>query len=256
MDKKVRYFLLILPLLLSLKSPDFEKKVKGELDSFYDPSFDYSRFSGRVSDKDVSGNILKVHTENKNARFFKAGDVLDFAMSSKEIGNCQAYVRSSEKDYFVVYVKDFSPCLGRIEYLRRGTSLVFFAPILGTRVKEASQYRLRLMRRHGDFLSQLNGVNKFVFDYKSQELQLLAEFDKKFLELEKEKKKAISLLQVKKQNSMRLQRELMYRLDQMSADLEFYRIDKFEARADRWHLDHDLGLPVGARPAEPKQAKK
>ncbi len=39
---------------------------------FMDPKVDYSRFGGRVSDKDDAGNILKIKVENNNAKFFKA----------------------------------------------------------------------------------------------------------------------------------------------------------------------------------------
>ncbi len=250
-------FLLILslPLLMSAKIERFERDVELEKESFYDPEFDYSRFSGRITDRDVSGNIVKIQSENKNTRFFKAGDLVNFAIATVEKEECQAFVRSVEMDYFVVYIKDLSPCFGKQEYLRRGTTLVFHAPVLFMRVKEAGQYRLRLMKRKDDFFVQLNKLNQFLYSYRQEEVKLLAEYEKKLLDLEKEKRNAISLLRVKWQDSTRLQRELMYQLEKLKHDLEYYRIDKFEPYADRWHLDHNLGLPVGARPQDVKEAK-
>ena len=60
------------------------------------------------------------------------------------------------------------------------------------------------------------------------------------------------MLNVKKEDSINLQRELSYRLDKLDKDLEFYRIDKDEPKVDRWHLDHDLGKPVAKRPVDLK----
>ena len=48
----------------------------------------------------------------------------------------------------------------------------------------------------------------------------------------------------------------MYHVDRLAHDLEYYRIDKTEPYVDRWHLDHGLGLPVGSRPQDIKQATK
>ena len=77
-------------------------------------------------------------------------------------------MRSVEKEYFVMYMKDLSPCWENQEYLRRGTTLVFHAPIMHARVKEAGQYRLRLIKRRDDFLKQLNGINQFLYSYKQE----------------------------------------------------------------------------------------
>ena len=38
---------------------------------FMDPKSDYSRFMGRVSDKDDTGKILKIKVENNNTKFLK-----------------------------------------------------------------------------------------------------------------------------------------------------------------------------------------
>lgn len=76
---------------------------------------------------------------------------------------------------------------------------------------------------------------------------------KKILELEKAKEKAMELLLHKKQDQIRLQKELAFRLDELDKDLEFYRIDNNDLLVDRWHLDQDLGLPVGRRPQKIKK---
>ena len=41
-----------------------------DTDSFYDKTFDYSKFSGRVTDRDATASIVKVSSETKNVRFF------------------------------------------------------------------------------------------------------------------------------------------------------------------------------------------
>ena len=68
--------------------------------------------------------------------------------------------------------------------------------------------------------------------------------------------KALENLLSRKNDEIKLQRELVYRLDTIDQELDFYRIDKNELMIDRWHLDKDLGYPVYNRPEEirPKRA--
>ena len=53
-----------------------------------------------------------------------------------------------------------------------------------------------------------------------------------------------------KKKQVRLQKELSQKLDELDRDLDFYRIRKDQILVDRWHMDQDLGLPVGDRPQE------
>ena len=226
---------------------------KQDHDSFYDPEFDYSKFTGRVTDRDKSANIFKVSSENGNIRFFRSGDQVNFRFSSKKSDFCQGFVRSVEDRYFVMYVRDLYECLdGDVHYFRRGTMLYFNSPTLAERVRDASLYRLVLLRRRRDFYGQLNQTNHFVWSYNQEKVKVAADYDKQIIELQKAKQRAMELLLVKKSDSIKLQKELSYRLDKLDKDLEFYRIEKDDLLIDRWHLDHDLGLPVGKRPSELK----
>ncbi|MDC1175400.1 hypothetical protein OAT67_08380 [Bacteriovoracaceae bacterium] len=221
-------------------------------DSFFDPSFDYSKFQGRVTDRDKSGDIIKISSKNQNIRFFRSGDTLRFRVEGKKTKLCRGYVRSVEKDYFVAYIQDLYTCWKEGEYFRRGTLLNFDSDVLASRVRDANIYRLVLLKRRKSFLGQLNGVNHFVWSYDQERVQVAAEYDQKILEIQKKKQAALEKLLVKKKDSINIQKELVYRLDQLDRDLEFYRIYKFEENLDRWAMDHNLGKPVGKRPTQLK----
>ncbi len=228
-----------------------KETLKIDPDSFYDPKFDYSKFSGRVTDRDATASIVKVSSENKNVRFFRAGDLIEFKIqNNKESEFCQGYVRSIEESYFVMYVKDLFPCFPKEEYFRRGTALVMQSDRLGMRIREASVYRATLLNKKKDFMLQLNGINQDVWNFEERKIQVAAEFDQKIAEIEKQKTKALDQLLSNKNDQLRLQRELAYRLDNLDKELSFYKIDKEDLLFDRWHLDHDLGYPVYDKPEE------
>lgn len=225
--------------------PTLNDKIK---DSFYDPKYDYSQFTGRVTDRDDTNAIVKISSENKNIKFFRSGDPVRFRLAAQNTRFCRGYVRSVEKEYFVLYVQDITLCWGKNDYFRRGSLLVFNSDTLASRVRDASTYRIVLLRRRSDFYKQLNDVNHFVWSYEQEKIKLAAEYDEKITALRQAKQKAMDMMATKKRDSINLQRELAYRLDQLDEDLEFYRVDKDDPKIDRWHLDHDLGKPVTRRP--------
>jgi hypothetical protein len=225
--------------------PTLEDQIQ---DSFYDPNFNYAEFTGRVTDRDDTSSIIKISSENRNIKFFRSGDLVRFRLASKDSRDCRGYVRSVEKGYFVLYVQDITLCWGAGKYFRRGSMLVFSSDTLAARVRDASTYRIVLLKRRRDFYKQLNDVNHFVWSYEQERVQLAAEYDEKITALRQAKQKAMDMLATKKKDSINLQRELAYRLDQLDRNLEYYRIDKDEPKIDRWHLDHDLGKPVQKRP--------
>lgn len=240
-------------------SKELAKELQGKIsdlersedeDSFYDEKMDYSVFSARVTDRDKSANIIKVTSENRNIKFFRAGDEIKFNIASmKDREKCVAHVRSVEPKYFVAYVKDMIPCWGKTEYFRRGTVLVIKSFRLAERVREASIYRRVLLNRKNSFFKQLNGVNHFVWSYNQQKIKVAAQYDKQIMMLRKKKQNALEELQLNKKDQVYLQKELIFRLDSIDKDLEFYRIESDELAIDRWHMDHDLGIPVGKRPS-------
>lgn len=220
-----------------------------DADSFYDVKADYDNFSGRVTDRDATTSIVKISSENKNVKFFRAGDLVEFKVqSNKESEFCQGFVRSIEPDYFVMYIKDLFPCFPKEEYFRRGTALVMHSERLGQRVREASVYRASLMEKKKDFMGQLNGINNGIWNFEERKVQIAAEYDRRIAEIEKEKLQALDSILSKRSDEIRLQRELAYRLDSIDKELDFYRIEKHELLFDRWHLDKDLGLPVYDKP--------
>lgn len=228
-----------------------------EFDSFYDPNFDYAQFYGRVSDKDPSGQIYKVESETKNVRFFKVGDLLTFQVEGDEptSDSCRAFVRDVEKEFFVIYVEDIRTCWKRDAYFRRGSRLNIKSDKLAQRVRDASLFRVLLLRRRKDYFTQLNGVNNFVWAFDQHKVQVAADYDRRIAEIEKEKQKALDGLISKKTDQIRLQRELAQRLDEIDNDLEFYRIEREELELDRWEHDQNLGLPVGDRPQQAKASR-
>lgn len=251
---KLTFLLLILPATSlraenPLKLP--KETLKIDADSFYDIKFDYSKFSGRVTDRDATTSIVKVSSENKNVKFFRAGDLVEFKIqNSKGSDYCQGHVRSIEESYFVMFIKDLFPCFSKEEYFRRGTVLVMKSDKLAMRVREASVYRASLINKKKDFMGQLNGINQDVWNFEERKIQVAAEFDQKITEIEKQKTRALDQILSQKNDQIKLQRELAYRLDNLDKELIFYRVEKEELLFDRWHLDHDLGYPVYDRPEE------
>lgn len=234
-----------------------KETLKIDADSFYDVTFDYTSFSGRVTDRDSTASIVKISSENKNVKFFRAGDLVEFKLQNNNEGEyCQGFVRSIEPDYFVMFTKDLIPCFPKDEYFRRGSVLVMRSEKLAQRVREASVYRATLMNKKKDFMGQLNDINNGIWNFEERKVQMAADFDRRIVEMEKEKLRALDELLTKKNDEIKLQRELAFRLDNIDKELDFYRIDKNELMVDRWHLDKDLGYPVYDRPEEirPKRA--
>ena len=240
---------------VSLAKSDFKEdpRLRGERpDTMYNKETDYSKFTGRVTDRNEAGNIFKVSTENKNFKFFRIGDWVEFKIAKIDMPYCESYIRKVDDEHFVIYVKDLSKCWEEDDYFRRGTMLFFDSPVLKRRVMEASKYRSMLLKRREDFLKQLNGINYFVFNYNEERIKVGTLYDRKIEELKKAKQNAFDHLLTKRRDQLRLQRELAFNLDKIDKEVEFYRVENSELFADRWHLDHDLGIPVGRRPQKHK----
>ncbi len=242
--------LLLLILIPSIAFSIPPKKIDAlkEIDSFYDEDFDYSRFPARITDRDKANNMFKVETENNNIKFFRAGDQLQFKIAGQNYDFCSGHIRTIEGNHFVMYVKDLDPCWRNQTYFRRGTLINVFSEKLAQRVRDASVYRVVLLNRKRDFYEQLNDINHFIWSYEQKRIQLVAEYDRRIAEIERNKQKALSKFITKKRDNIHLQKELVFRLDSLDRDLEYYRIEKNDYITDRWAQDLDLGLPVGRRP--------
>ena len=238
-------------LAVDKRSSLIKTSLKIDTDSFYDQTFDYSHFSGRVTDRDATGSIIKVSSETKNVRFFHAGDPIEFKIQAQKSSDfCQGYIRSIEENYFVMFVKDIEPCFHNNDYFRRGTALIMHSEKLSQRIKDASIYRASLINKKKDYMEQLNRLNQSIWTFEERKIQLAADYDRKILEIEKEKQKSVGELLDKKNDEIRIQRELIARLDSIDHEFDFYRVDKEQLLFDRWHLDHDLGPPVYDKPEE------
>ncbi|MCB9061806.1 MAG: hypothetical protein H6622_09815 [Halobacteriovoraceae bacterium] len=234
------------------------RKIDEKYSPFYDEKVDYSKFTGRVSDRDSSANILKIQSEYKNIKFFRAGDMVLFNVSVKgeaEGEACTGYVRGVENSYFILYVQALNRCWDGDTYFRRGTFLLFNSEALSKRIKDVTLYRAVLLRRRKDFLAQLNDVNTFVWGYDQERIKLAAEYDKKLAEIETAKSQAMDRLLSRKLDQIRLRELLIEKLTFLDKDLEHYRVDKDELLYDRWNVDHDLGKPVKRRPQKIKVHK-
>lgn len=237
-------------------TPDFPKEGVTDPDnnSFIDPDIDYSEFMGRVTDKDDTGRVLKVKTENNNSKFLKAGDIVQFKVNNHaKMSYCKASVRAVEDFYFSVYVQDFSGCWGEQRYFPRGVQLNFKSDLMAKRVFEASEYRKLLILRKEGFLRQLNDINNFLWTYDQQKLQTAADYDKQINELRRQKQLALDNMIQRKQESLLLQTELAQKLDSLDESLNHYKVERQEYLLDRWVLDNDTGLPFGRRPQKYKK---
>lgn len=223
-----------------------------EKGGFLDEKIDYSRFPGRITDRDETAHIFKVRTENNNSKFFKIGDEVRFHLPNKSARFlCNGHVRAVEEFYFSMYVNDLSACFDEEKnYFKRGTALSFVSETLGKRIFEASEFRTLLIKRRKDYLAQLNDINHFIWAYDQERVKTTADWDKKILDLQREKEKSLDNLLMKKREGYILQTDLKKKLDQTDENLSHYYIERQELMTDRWNLDHDLGVPVGQRPQD------
>ena len=178
---------------------------------------DYSNFYARVTDRNESGNVLKVSTENRNIKLFRAGDPIQFTLTKKSSRTdyCNGYVRDVEQGFFVFAVNDFKGCFGTDNYLRRGTLLKVSSGILAKRIRDAEVYREVLFKRKKDFLSQLDKVNQFLWGFKQVKVQTMAKFDEQLEEVKQDRQKELNYLNLKRKDYLHLQRELRFRLDEL-----------------------------------------
>jgi hypothetical protein len=225
-----------------------KESLKKELDSIFDPHFNYSKFSGRMTDRDKVGNIIKIYSENKNIKFFRPGDLVEFRLVRLNDNLCRGYIKSVEERYFTLYVKDLFRCWKKSSYLRRGTQMVFYSAVLSERVKDAGLFRIILIKKRMEYWGQLKKLNQFIWTYDQKKIYLSSSYDKKIVELETQKRRELDVLLGKKSDQVLLQKEIIKKIDQVNSDLGHYKIEHYEPELDRWHLDHDLGLPVGRRP--------
>jgi hypothetical protein len=214
---------------------------------------DYSKFYGRITDRNQRGDILKIHTENSNIKLFQAGDVTRFYLASKlDQDPCIAYVRDVENNYLVVSVNNIDQCWNLFGGIRRGAILKFDSEILAKRVIDASVFREVLIKRKNDYLSQLRSVNEFLVNFKQNKVKEIANLEQAIVQLEENKLKKINELNIKRKDYIHLQRELNFRLDKLDEDIEVYRLERVELLRDRWAQDLDLGKPMGTRPQDIK----
>lgn len=255
-------FLLVLISLISLNATAIIMEPKlpdggvmaPENNKFMDPNSDYTRFMGRVSDKDDSGKILKIKVENNNTKFLKAGDLLYFKVNNHDKGRfCKASVRSVEDFYFTLFIQDFEACWDVSKYFPRGMQLNFKAAKLAQRVFEASKYREILLLRKKNFIKQLGEINHFLWTFSQQRLKAVADYDEQINVLKREKQLTLDNFTFKKQENILLQKELVEKLDFLDESLDHYKIERQEYLTDRWHMDHEQGLPFFRRPQKVKK---
>jgi hypothetical protein len=249
--KSALTFALLMPTCFSqVTSPNLpdEGILTEDTNGHYVKKRNYGKFTGRVSDKDEYSNVLKIHVENGNVKFFKAGDRVAFTVGDKGNRRCYATVQGTEPQYFTVHTLDIRQCNDGKAYIRRGTILHFNSELLQKRVFMASKHREMLLLQRQDFLKQLSELNHFVWTFDQQRVKTATEYDRKILEVQRMKQKALDELTIKKQDSVTLQVTLRKKLDELDDQLNFYRVERNEPMVDRWSRDHDLGLPVKNRP--------
>ena len=239
-----------------LAVPDLPDKGVTDADNNFniDPNVDYTKFRGRVTDRNKKGDVLKVKVENNNIKFFKAGDQVFFRINNQHSKiPCRASIKAVEDFYFVMSVFDWRYCWDKSKYFPRGMQLNFESQLLSKRVYEASQFRKILILKKEGFLKQLNQVNNFLWNYEQKKMQLAAEYDKKINEVKEQKRLALDNLLQNKQEQILLQTELRKRLDQLDTSMKYYQVERQEYLLDRWDMDKDTRIEMGQRPLELKR---
>lgn len=216
-------------------------------------SEDYSKFYGRITDRNVRGDILKIHTENPNIKLFQAGDIAKFYLASKQDQSpCVSYVRDVEDNYLVVSLNNLDQCWQQFGGIRRGAILKFDSEMLAKRIVDAGVFREVLIKRKNDYVKQLNDVNNFLLNFKQNKVKEVAKIEQEIIQLQERKLKKINELNIQRKDYIHLQRELNFRLDKLDDDIENYRLERVELLRDRWARDLDFGKPYGNRPQDIK----
>ena len=207
--------------------------------SHYDKSFDYSRFIGRMTDRNKNGNILKIYSKNTNVKHLRSGDQVFFKYPFDSPAYCKGSVRNTEEhNYFVIYAHDLSPCLRKGEIgIRRGSKLHFLSHRLLVRVRDAHLQHQALLNRREQFLKELDGINHFIWTYQQQKIKTSAKYKEEMVKIQKDEQRALDILKEKKKDGLLLQRELNQRLDKLDQDLIFYRIEKAKKIQESWKQD-------------------
>ena len=207
--------------------------------SQYDKNFDYSRFIGRMTDKDDSGNIFKIFSKNTIVKLLRSGDTVFFKRPLGVERYCKGSVRNTEEaNYFVLHVQNLAPCLKKgEERILRGSKLQFLSQQLNARVKEAHHHYDHLLKKRKNFLKQLNEINHFLWTYRQQKIKTTAKYGQEIVKLQKAQQRAMDVLKEKKKDSILLQRELNQRIDKLDQNLDFYYIEKKENIRESWKQD-------------------
>ena len=115
-------------------------------------SKDYAHFYGRMTDASDDGKLLRIHTENKNIKLFRSGDIILFKLTKHRDGNsCRGTVRDTDGNYLVFSVSSFTPCSLDGDRLRVGSLIKPESTTLSERVSDARVYRDVLYKRKDDF---------------------------------------------------------------------------------------------------------
>ena len=123
-------------------------------------------------------------------------------------------------------------------------SCPFTSAVLAKRVRDAAALRVRLLGRREDFYNQLNGINHFLWSYDQQKILAGAAYERQIVDLQRRRNRAVNSLISKKNDYIRLQREMAKRLDAMDRELAFYALDGPPQRKEAWEYDHESELPV------------
>ncbi len=108
--------------------PDLPDKGLTEPDNnkFMDPRIGYDEFMGRVTDRDKAGRVLKIHVDNNNTKFFKAGDTVILRVNRPSMDFPLAFdVKGVEDNYFTIYVTELNTCWKDGGTFEEGISSIF-----------------------------------------------------------------------------------------------------------------------------------
>lgn len=216
--------------------------------SIFDPQFDYSHFLGRLTDRDKLSNTLKIKVETSNIRFLRSADALKFSIPTINTNFCQANVQDiqeSNGNYLTIYTPDIKACWDDNDHLlRRGMQISFVSPTLQERVVAAEQMRQVYIKQKEDFLIQLNSINNFLYTFNEQITHAVSNYDKKLHQLQQERQQQIDQLLSDKENKIKIQKELVKKVEWIKNQLKYYQIERIEPVLDRWNQDLKTGFPV------------
>jgi len=193
--------------------------------------FSQEKFHAKITDFDSSQKIFKVFIENPNSKFLKIGDIVSVFFEKTSKDQCRAHIREVERHYLVVFVPDVEFCFSQEQEIRRGANVIVSSPLFIQRTQEAFRSKKILEKTHQSLLQNLQQNQDFLASYADRQQQIRSKYGLERERLAQEEQEELLGLHSRKEEAIKLTKEIPYRLEQVKADILFFTQERIPASA-------------------------